>query len=260
VNPRALREALLRGRRRPRRSGSGSPASYRGDGYEFVELRSYVDGDDVRRIDWAASARAGALQSRVVLEDVALTLALIVDDSASMEVGRERRLIDAAREAAELWLAAALPGDRVVRVDAGNIAHPRSDQVSPFSLPAVLRTARAGLQRGAALLVISDWFDLPSDAHDALRELGRWCDCTALIARDPWHDGLPLGGFVRLRGAEGGVFRAYIGRRERERYARAVRERETALETRFEQAGWRSGFFDERNGAASLAAAFGVHA
>ena len=51
------------------------PTIYRGDGYEFVELRAYVPGDDVRRIDWAATARSGDLQTRVVLEDVALTLA-----------------------------------------------------------------------------------------------------------------------------------------------------------------------------------------
>jgi uncharacterized protein (DUF58 family) len=259
VNPRALREALLRGRRRPRRSGAGSPTSYRGDGYEFVELRGYVDGDDVRRIDWAASARSGTLQSRVVLEDVALTLAIVLDDSESMRVGRERSLLDAARDAYALWLAAAQPGDRLVRVDANDIVDPRVDRTAPFSLQAALTTARAGLRRGTALLVISDWYDTDALAPDALRELGRWCDCTALIARDPWHEGLPLGGFVQIRGAEGGALRAYIGSREREHFVRAVRERETHLLETFERAGWRSGFLEERDGAVSLAAAFGAH-
>ncbi len=69
-----IREALLRARRRPRNLGAGSPTIYRRVGYEFVELRAYVPGDDVRRIDWAATARSGELQTRVVLEDVALTL------------------------------------------------------------------------------------------------------------------------------------------------------------------------------------------
>ena len=35
-----IREALLRARRRPRHLGAGSPTIYRGDGYEFVELRA----------------------------------------------------------------------------------------------------------------------------------------------------------------------------------------------------------------------------
>ena len=111
-----LRDALLRGKRRPRRFGAGSPTMYRGDGYEFIELREYVPGDDVRRIDWAATARAGELQTRVVLEDVALTLAVMVDDTPSMHVGRSRRLVDAAHEAAQAWFAAARSGDRLLRI------------------------------------------------------------------------------------------------------------------------------------------------
>ena len=72
-----LREALLRGRNRPRVLGGGSPTTSRGDGYEFVQLRGYLIGDDVRRIDWAATARSGALQTRVMLEDIALIFAAI---------------------------------------------------------------------------------------------------------------------------------------------------------------------------------------
>lgn len=254
-----LRDALLRGRRRPRRTGGGSPTSFRGDGYEFVELRAYVAGDDVRRIDWAASARAGALQSRVVLEDVALTLAAIIDDSESMRVGRERMLLDAARDAYDTWVAAAAPGDRVVRVDADAIVHPLSPHGAPFDLRACLSAARSGLRRGTALLVIGDWYELTADLDDLLADLGAWCDCTALYARDPWYDDLPLRGFVRLRGADGGMLRTFIGERERTAFSRAVRQRETELHERFERAGWRSAPLVERSGAASLRAAFGLH-
>ena len=102
-----IRDALLRARRRPRHFGAGSPTIFRGDGYEFVELRGYVPGDDVRRIDWASTARSGELQTRVVLEDVTLTLAAILDASPSMQVGRKRPLLTAAREALAEWFAAA---------------------------------------------------------------------------------------------------------------------------------------------------------
>ena len=253
-----LREALLRGKRRPRRSAGGSPTSYRGDGYEFVELRTYIEGDDVRRIDWAASARAGELQSRVVLEDVALTLAVLIDDSASMRVGRGRMLLDAALEARDAWIAAALRGDRVLRVGSDTIAHPLAPVDEPFDLSRALATARAGLRRGTALLAVGDWYDLDDGHDDLLANLGAWCDCTALIARDPWYDELPLGGVVRLAGAEGGRARVYVGRRERAAFARAVREREQELTTRFDRAGWRTGTLLESDGAASLRAAFGA--
>ncbi len=266
-----LREALLRGRRRPRAWGSGSPTIYRGDGYEFVELRSYVPGDDVRRIDWAATARAGALQTRVVLEDVALTLAAIVDDSGSMQVGRRRRLIDAAGDALELWLESALSDDRVMRVgpdvvvprqgvrgrQAARIA--KAPLEIDFNLRSCLETAQAALPRGTALLAISDWHDAEGP-HVArlLAELGRRFDCTALVARDPWYDDFPPRGFTTFRGTEGGTLAVFVGARERAHYVRAVQEREARIVRSLEEAHWRVGILHESDGAAALAGAFGI--
>ncbi len=266
-----IRDALLRARRRPRHLGAGSPTIYRGDGYEFVELRAYVPGDDVRRIDWAATARSGDLQTRVVLEDVALTLAAIVDGSPSMRVGRRRPLLVAAQEALQSWFGAACGEDRCIRIDAGQITPPALQRgarravaaLQPavaFDLQRALRTARGALPRGTALLAISDWYDLDATSDRDLAELGARFDCTALVARDPWYDGLPLGGIVRLRGAEGGRLRTYVGPRERTAYGEAVVARETALLTRFTRANWRSGVLREENGAESLATAFGTHA
>ena len=265
-----IREALLRARRRPRHLGAGSPTIYRGDGYEFVELREYVPGDDVRRIDWAATARSGTLQTRVVLEDVALTLAAIVDASPSMRVGRRRPLLEASREALRLWFGAAASEDRCIRVDAGGVTPPALQRrphhaiavrasADQFDTVRTLRVARAALPRGTALLAVGDWYGLVCPNRE-LADLGARFDCTALIARDPWYDGLPLGGMVRMRGAEGGSVRAYVGARERAAFAQAVRRRENALLKAFESANWRTGILHEADGARSLAAAFGLRA
>ena len=266
-----LREALLRGRRRPRAFGSGSPTTYRGDGYEFVELRAYVPGDDVRRIDWAATARSGDLQTRVVLEDVALTLALVLDDSASMSVGRRRPLADAANEAMLAWYGAASGDDRCIRIGDDTVvprvplrglasAHACAQPLAaPFDLRRALQTARAALPRGAALLAIGDWFGVDASWDALLSELGRHADCTALVARDPWHDDLPLAGLVRLRGAEGGTARVFVGARERGRFYDAVRARERDALDLLGRAGWRTGLLHEADGSASIAQAFGLH-
>jgi uncharacterized protein (DUF58 family) len=264
-----LREALLRARRRPRQLGAGSPTIYRGDGYEFIELREYVPGDDVRRIDWAATARSGELQTRVVLEDVALTLAAIVDESPSMRVGRRRPLLDAGREALECWFGAAIGEDRCIRVRAGDVTPPQLQRkahralascrsADAFDVARTLRTARAALPRGAALLAIGDWYELDAALDRDIADLGARFDCTALIARDPWYDGLPLRGIVRMRGVEGGAVRAYIGPRERAAFRAAVARREAELLRRFERANWRAGVLREHDGAASLAGAFGL--
>ncbi len=264
-----IREALLRARRRPRHLGAGSPTIYRGDGYEFVELREYVPGDDVRRIDWAATARSNELQTRVVLEDVALTLAAIVDASASMRVGRRRPMLAAGREALECWFGAATSEDRCIRVAAHGVtplalqrkarrALAFCNDEDSFDAVRALRTARAALPRGTALLAIGDWYELDSSIDRELADLGARFDCTALIARDPWYDGLPLGGIVRVRGAEGGNARVFIGARERAAFAQAVRRRERSLLDRFDSANWRAGVLHEESGEASLYAAFGL--
>jgi uncharacterized protein (DUF58 family) len=266
-----IREALLRARRRPRHLGAGSPTIYRGDGYEFVELRAYVPGDDVRRIDWAATARSGDLQTRVVLEDVALTLAAVVDTSPSMSVGRRRPVLQAAKEALETWFGAAQSEDRCIRVDARGVTPPAlrrnargaaaiAATSDAFEPRLALRTARAALPRGTALLAIGDWYELEAPLDRDLADLGARFDCTVLIVRDPWYDELPLAGIVRVRGAEGGSLRTYVGARERRAYAAAVRAREAALTARFAAANWRTGVLREEDGAASLAAAFGLRA
>jgi uncharacterized protein (DUF58 family) len=255
----ALREALLRGKRRPRKAGAGSPTLYRGDGYEFVELRAYVAGDDVRRIDWAATARSGELQTRVVLEDVALTLAAILDTSASMQVGREQPLAQSAREILDRWFGAASRDDRCMRVLSDDVVPPwsASDDL-PFSFAQALQVAAAALPRGAALLVISDFLDLPQD-DETLVLLGRRCDCTALIAGDPWRDGLPLAGFVRVRDIEQkNTVSMFLGKAERERYVAATRAREARLLDRLTAANWRTQVFDECDGDAALLRAFAV--
>ena len=270
MNRRALREALLRGRNRPRLTGVGSPTTYRGDGYEFVELREYIPGDDPRRIDWAATARAGALQSRVILEDVALTFAAIVDRSASMNVGRDVSLVDSARIAVSAWFAAAASDDRCVSVTmnglfpnkgergrlAARLAADAPDE-DTFDFRKALLIARSSLAPGSALLVAGDFFDVRDSDDALLAALGRRFDCTALIARDPWHDALPLRGFVRVRDAESrATRRVYVGPKERARYADAVRERESALQRRLARANWRTGVLVEGRGEESLLSAF----
>lgn len=266
-----LRSALLRGKRRPRRSGAGSPTLARGDGYEFIEVRDYVAGDDPRRIDWGSTARAGSLQTRVILEDIALTLAAILDDTASMRVGRNSELLVAGSEALRAWYAAAAPDDRCLRIDGRQMFSPPDlrgqraadacanwPTAASFSLPDALTIARAALPRGAALLVVADAYDLGDD-DTLLCEIGVRYDATVLLARDPWFDALTLRGFHRVADAEtGGAQTLYFGPSQRAAFVSAVQRRERALIERFERAGWRTGLLYERSGSASLYETFGI--
>jgi uncharacterized protein (DUF58 family) len=239
---------------------SGRP----GDGYEFSQLRGYLEGDDPRRIDWSASARIGALQTRVYLEETALVFAAIVDESPSMRVGRKRRLSDAAQEAVTAWFGAGENEDRAKRIVDDRIVEGRRPAMAvhangPFDLMRTLELAARVLPRGTSLLVITDGFDLPDDDGDVLARIGHRCDATVLLARDPWHDGIPLRGLRRIRDSETGRSRLFFfGKREREKFVRAVAAREAAVRERFLAAGWRAGELDETSGRASLEAAFGM--
>jgi uncharacterized protein (DUF58 family) len=87
----------------------------RGQGTEFDSLRDYVDGDDVRAIDWRASARRQEVVVRTWRPERDRTLLLVVDTSRTSagRVGGVPRL-DASLDAALLLCAlASRAGDRV---------------------------------------------------------------------------------------------------------------------------------------------------
>lgn len=58
-----------------------------GGGMEFSEVREYVFGDDVKKIDWNVSARHGELFIKEFVEENDLDVFLLVDVSASNEFG-----------------------------------------------------------------------------------------------------------------------------------------------------------------------------
>ena len=258
----ALRAAILRGARAARRPGGATRGTRAGDGLVFSQLRGYVEGDDPRRIDHAATARVGTLQTRVYLEETVLVLGAIVDESGSMRVGRRRPLSAAADEALRAWFGALEGEDQALRIVDERVvrdrrAAPLVRAAGPFDFGAALAIAQRALPRGASLLAVADGFDLPG--AEALERAALRFDATVLLARDPWRDDLPLRGFVRLRDAESGrTRRVFVGARTRSRYRLAAHAREDALCARFRSAGWRVGTLEERDGRASLRRAFGL--
>jgi uncharacterized protein (DUF58 family) len=64
----------------------------RGRGLAFEELRHYQPGDDVRTIDWRATARRGSAHVRVYNEERERPVLLIVDQRAPMFFGSRRTM------------------------------------------------------------------------------------------------------------------------------------------------------------------------
>ena len=117
----------------------------RGQGTEFDSLRDYVEGDDVRSIDWRATARRRDLVVRTWQPEQHRRVVLVVDTSRTSagRIGDAPRL-DAAMDAALLLTALAghardrvqvLAGDRVVlaRVSGTDRARLLHDTISTLA-------------------------------------------------------------------------------------------------------------------------------
>lgn len=95
---------------------SGRYAShFRGRGMDYFESRPYIDGDDIRNIDWRVTARTGNLHSKIFVEERDRPVLIVVDFSPSMYFGTRNALksVVAARLAALMAWYASGHGDRV---------------------------------------------------------------------------------------------------------------------------------------------------
>uniref|UniRef100_A0A7V0Z7R0 DUF58 domain-containing protein n=1 Tax=candidate division WOR-3 bacterium TaxID=2052148 RepID=A0A7V0Z7R0_UNCW3 len=67
-------------------------SSFKGTGIEFVDVREYLPGDDVRSIDWKVTARMGRPYVKKFVEERELTVLLCVDASGSSHFGTKNQL------------------------------------------------------------------------------------------------------------------------------------------------------------------------
>lgn len=90
----------------------------RGTGTRFVDHRPYAVGDDLRRVDWRASARSPTVVVKQYEADRAAATALLVDVSRSMEFGTVELSGDAvlaSTKSEAAAMAAAILGYRALR-------------------------------------------------------------------------------------------------------------------------------------------------
>lgn len=128
----------------------------RGQGTEFDSLREYVRGDDVRSIDWRATARAGTTMLRTWRPERDRHVVIIIDTgrTAAARVGDGTR-VDAALEASLLLAAlAARAGDHVHLLMYDRVVRARVTGVEGNALLPALTDAMAPVH---ARLFDTDW-------------------------------------------------------------------------------------------------------
>jgi uncharacterized protein (DUF58 family) len=92
-------------------------AAKRGQGIEFLDLRPYTAGDDVRHIDWNVTARSNEPYTRLYQQEKELNTTVIVDLRPVMFNGSTclRSVSSSLYAAATLWLAHSV-GDRCAAI------------------------------------------------------------------------------------------------------------------------------------------------
>jgi uncharacterized protein (DUF58 family) len=154
------------GEKRSRRRGTGS---------EFADYRDYVQGDDLRFVDWNVYGRLDRLFLKLFHVEEDLRLSVFLDSSLSMDFGSPSKLLYAKRFAAALGYVALVNLDRVaVETSAGAQLAPQRGRSQVWKLLDFLEetTASGGTDlaeglRGFALrnrtpgmkVVVSDFLD-----------------------------------------------------------------------------------------------------
>ncbi|MDQ3156461.1 MAG: DUF58 domain-containing protein [Actinomycetota bacterium] len=140
----------------------------RGQGTEFDSLREYVRGDDVRSIDWRASARTSKVVVRTWQPERDRRVVLVLDTSRT-SAGRVEDVprLDSAMDAALLLAAlAARAGDRVDFVAGDRRVRSRVRSARARDIAATLQDAMAGLE---PVIAEANWAALAG----AVQRLGR---------------------------------------------------------------------------------------
>ncbi|WP_327045912.1 DUF58 domain-containing protein [Microbispora sp. NBC_01189] len=232
-----------------------------GPGSEHGDSRVYVPGeDDVRRMDWAVTARTTVPHVRDLIADRELETWALADLSASMEFGTaevsKRDLVISAVGA--IGILAGRVGDRFgAYVLYGDDVHRYPARQGRPRLYALLHSllgappAQGSVDLGEGLemmaaahrkrglrVVVSDFLDPAGSWEAPLRRLAARHQVLAVEVVDPRELELPDVGFVTLTDPETGRSRGvHLSRGLRERYAEAAAEQRWEIRTALRRAG-----------------------
>lgn len=97
-------------------------STQKGISAEFSDFREYMQGDDLRRVDWNVYARLDKLYIREYMEEKAAVVSVLVDTSASMDYGAQSKAELAKDLAAAVSFLALNNMDRLVLYDMKNMS------------------------------------------------------------------------------------------------------------------------------------------
>jgi len=193
----------------------GNNASiFQGEGFEFTELREYVYGDDVRKIDWKSTAKLGKAFVKIYKEERELNVVVVSMLSGSSYFGTVRQKSEVIAEVvATLGFSATKNSDlfsHIIFTDkVHSISKPSKKRFSVHkavedvlnfdslgkeaNFEALIDTLHKRLRKKALLFIVSDFI-----GDIDLKFLAKKHDVFAVIVRDKFEENPKSLGYLRL--------------------------------------------------------------
>jgi len=217
-----LKKILVRARRQVFSEMVGNnPSIFQGEGYDFVELREYMAGDDIRHIDWNITAKMQTPYIKVFREERELNVVIASVLNGSVHFGSKKFKQETIAEiVAHLSFSVVKNGDLLssyIFTDKMvshlkpskkiNQVQKNVDEILQFDalnqqvdFKNLADTLFKRLKRKSLILVIGDFFEIPN-----FKLLAKKHEVIAIIVRDRFEETPPKIGFASLVDPESGI-------------------------------------------------------
>ena len=217
-----LKKILVRARRQVFSEMVGNnPSIFHGEGYDFIELREYMAGDDIRHIDWNVTAKMQKPFIKIFREERELNVVLVSVLNGSVHFGGDKFKQDMIGEVnALLGFSTIKNGDllssyiftdkminhskpskkvhQVQTITKEILEFDALNQKVDFKIIADSLFKR--LRRKSLILVVGDFFEIPD-----FKLLAKKHEVVSIIVRDRLEENPPQMGFASLVDPESGA-------------------------------------------------------
>ena len=217
-----LKKILVRARRQVFSEMVGNnPSIFQGEGYDFIELREYMPGDDIRHIDWNITAKMQKPFIKIFREERELNVVVASVLNGSVHFGSKKFKQETIADIVALLSYSTIkngdilssyiftdkmvshlkPSKRIsqVQTSVGDILNFNAlNQKTDFKI--LSDTLYKRLKRKSLILVVGDFFEIPD-----FRLLAKKHEVIAIIVRDTLEENPPAMGFSSLVDPESGA-------------------------------------------------------
>ena len=218
----SVQKILVRARRQVFSEMVGNnPSIFQGEGYDFIELREYMAGDDIRHIDWNITAKMQKPFIKIFREERELNVVIVSILNGSVHFGSKKFKQEVIAEISALLgfstlkngnlLSSYIFTDKMLSNSKPSKKHHQiqkniSDILEFDALnqkvdfKVVADTLYKRLKRKSLILVIGDYFEIPD-----FKLIARKHEVVSVIVRDKLEEHPPQMGFSSLVDPESGA-------------------------------------------------------